>query len=232
MGQKVSPVGLRLGINRTWDSRWYAEGDDYAQLLHEDIKLRDYVMAELPQAGISKVIVERPAKKCRVTIFSARPGLIIGKKGADIEKLRSKLSKFTASEVSLNIVEVRKPEVDAKLIAENIAQQLERRVAFRRAMKRAVQSAMRLGAQGIRVNCAGRLGGAEIARTEWYREGRVPLHTLRADIDYGTSSAHTAYGVCGMKVWVFKGEIMEHDPMAHERRATEAQQSGGPSPRR
>lgn len=232
MGQKVSPVGLRLGINRTWDSRWYAEGDDYAQMLHEDIKLREFILETLPQAGISKVVVERPAKKCRVTIFSARPGVIIGKKGADIEKLRGKLSKFTSSDVTLNIVEVRKPEVDAKLIADGIAQQLERRVAFRRAMKRAVQSAMRLGAQGIRVNCAGRLGGAEIARTEWYREGRVPLHTLRADIDYGTSSAHTAYGVCGMKVWVFKGEIMEHDPMAHERRATEAQQSGGPAPRR
>ncbi|RMB04537.1 30S ribosomal protein S3 [Eilatimonas milleporae] len=231
MGQKVSPVGLRLGVNRTWDSRWYADRDAYGSLLHEDLKLREFIEKELSQAGISKVVIERPAKKCRVTVYSARPGVIIGKKGADIEKLRRKLAGMTDAEVSLNIVEVRKPEVDAKLIAENIAQQLERRVAFRRAMKRAVQSAMRLGALGIRINCAGRLGGAEIARTEWYREGRVPLHTLRADIDYGTSEAHTAYGVCGMKVWVFKGEIMEHDPTAHERRANEAQQSGGPSRR-
>lgn len=231
MGQKVSPVGLRLGVNRTWDSRWYAEGDDYGTLLHEDLKIRKFVMKELSQAGISKVIIERPAKKCRVTIYSARPGVIIGKKGADIEKLRRKVANFTKSDVSLNIVEVRKPEVDAKLIADNIAQQLERRVAFRRAMKRAVQSAIRLGAGGIRINCAGRLGGAEIARTEWYREGRVPLHTLRADIDYGVSEALTAYGICGIKVWVFKGEIMEHDPMAHERRANEVQSQGGPSRR-
>ena len=231
MGQKVSPVGLRLGVNRTWDSRWYAEGDEYGKLLHEDLSIRDFLFKELSQAGISKVVIERPAKKCRVTIYSARPGIIIGKKGADIEKLRRKVASFTKSEVSLNIVEVRKPEIDAKLIADNIAQQLERRVAFRRAMKRAVQSAMRLGAGGIRINCAGRLGGAEIARTEWYREGRVPLHTLRADIDYGTSEAHTAYGICGMKVWVFKGEIMEHDPMAHERRANEVQSQGGPSRR-
>lgn len=231
MGQKVSPVGLRLGVNRTWDSRWYAEGDEYGKLLHEDLSIREFLFKELSQAGISKVVIERPAKKCRVTIYSARPGIIIGKKGADIEKLRRKVAVFTKSDVSLNIVEVRKPEIDAKLIADNIAQQLERRVAFRRAMKRAVQSAMRLGAGGIRINCAGRLGGAEIARTEWYREGRVPLHTLRADIDYGTSEAHTAYGICGMKVWVFKGEIMEHDPMAHERRANEVQSQGGPSRR-
>ena len=229
MGQKVSPVGLRLGVNRTWDSRWYADEGEYGTLLHEDLKIREFVTKELPQAGISKVVIERPAKKCRVTIYSARPGVIIGKKGADIEKLRSKLAKLTSAEVSLNIVEVRKPEIDAQLIAENIAQQLERRVAFRRAMKRSVSSAMRLGAKGIRINCAGRLGGAEIARTEWYREGRVPLHTLRADIDYGTSEALTAYGIIGMKVWVYKGDVMEHDPMAHERRANEAQQSGGPS---
>ncbi|MBL4788076.1 MAG: 30S ribosomal protein S3 [Kordiimonadaceae bacterium] len=231
MGQKVNPVGLRLGINRTWDSRWYAEGDEYGKLLHEDLKIREFLFKKLTQASISKVIIERPAKKCRVTIYSARPGVIIGKKGADIEKLRQAVAKYTASDVALNIVEVRKPEIDAKLIADNIAQQLERRVAFRRAMKRAVQSAMRLGAGGIRINCAGRLGGAEIARTEWYREGRVPLHTLRADIDYGTSEALTAYGICGMKVWVFKGEIMEHDPMAHERRANEVQSQGGPSRR-
>lgn len=231
MGQKVSPVGLRLGVNRTWDSRWYAEGEEYGSLLHEDLKIREFITKELSQAGISKVVIERPAKKCRVTIYSARPGVIIGKKGADIEKLRRKVANFTSAEVSLNIVEVRKPEIDAKLIADNIAQQLERRVAFRRAMKRAVQSAIRLGAGGIRINCAGRLGGAEIARTEWYREGRVPLHTLRADIDYGTSEALTAYGICGIKVWVYKGDIMEHDPMAHERRANEVQSQGGPSRR-
>ena len=233
MGQKVNPIGLRLGINRTWDSRWYAEGHDYANLLHEDLKLRDYIRKELPQAGISKVIIERPAKKARVSVFSARPGVIIGKKGADIEKLRRKLSSMTDSEVSLNIVEIRKPEVDAMLIGENIAQQLERRVSFRRALKRGVQSAVRLGAEGIRVNCAGRLGGAEIARTEWYREGRVPLHTLRADIDYGEAEADTAYGIIGIKVWVFKGEVLAHDPMAHETRVQEAQSGGGaPSGRR
>jgi small subunit ribosomal protein S3 len=175
---------------------------------------------------LSKIVIERPHKKCRVTIHSARPGIIIGKKGADIEKLRRKLSQFTSAETHLNIVEVRKPEIDANLVAQSIAQQLERRVAFRRAMKRAVQSAMRLGAEGIRINCAGRLGGAEIARTEWYREGRVPLHTLRADVDYGTAEAETAYGICGIKVWIFKGEILEHDPMASERRATETDSQG------
>ena len=225
MGQKVNPIGLRLGINRTWDSRWFA-GKDYANLLHEDIEIRDFLKERLAQAGISRIIIERPAKKARVTIHSARPGVVIGKKGADIEKLRSDLAKLTNSEVALNIVEIRKPEIDSTLIAENIAQQLERRVAFRRAMKRAVQSAMRLGAQGIRINCSGRLGGAEIARMEWYREGRVPLHTLRADIDYGTATAFTTFGTCGVKVWVFKGEIMVHDPMAHERRAEEAHPQG------
>jgi small subunit ribosomal protein S3 len=222
MGQKVNPIGLRVGINRTWDSRWFA-GRDYAQLLHEDLKLKEYLRDRLAQAGISKIIIERPAKKARVTIHSARPGVVIGKKGADIEKLRSDLAKMTGSEVSLNIVEIRKPEIDAKLIAENIAQQLERRVAFRRTMKRAVQSAMRLGALGIRINCSGRLGGAEIARMEWYREGRVPLHTLRAEVDFGTATAKTTYGTCGVKVWVFKGEIMAHDPMASDKRASEAQ---------
>ncbi len=227
MGHKVNPIGLRLGINRTWDSRWYANTGEYGKLLHEDIKIRAYLENELKQAAVSKVVIERPHKKCRVTIHAARPGLIIGKKGADIEKLRKKLGEMTASEVHLNIVEVRKPEVDATLVAQSIAQQLERRVAFRRAMKRSVQSAMRLGAEGIRINCAGRLGGAEIARTEWYREGRVPLHTLRADIDYGTAEAKTAYGICGIKVWVFKGEILEHDPMASERRATEGDNQGG-----
>jgi len=231
MGQKVNPVGLRLGINRTWDSRWFASGKEYGKLLHEDLALREFIETELAQAGISKVVIERPAKKARVTIYSARPGVIIGKKGADIEKLRLQIAARTDSEVSLNIVEVRKPEVDAKLIADNIAQQLERRVAFRRALKRAVQSAMRLGALGIRINAGGRLGGAEIARTEWYREGRVPLHTLRADIDYGVASAATTYGICGIKVWVFKGDIMEHDPSAHDRRIADAQASGGPSRR-
>ncbi len=220
MGQKVNPIGLRLGINRTWDSRWYADGD-YAKLLHEDLKLRDFLKGKLVQAGVSRVVIERPAKKARVTIHTARPGVVIGKKGADIEKLRSELGKMAKGEVSLNIVEIRKPELDARLIAENIAQQLERRVAFRRAMKRSMQSAMRLGAKGVRINVSGRLGGAEIARMEWYREGRVPLHTLRADVDYGQATAKTTYGTCGVKVWVFKGEIMAHDPMAQDRRAAE-----------
>jgi small subunit ribosomal protein S3 len=221
MGQKVNPIGLRLGINRTWDSRWYADKKDFAGLLHEDLKIRAFLEKKLASAGIAKVVIERPAKKCRVTIHTARPGVVIGKKGADIEKLRSELAKMTKSEVALNIVEIRKPEIDAKLIAENIAQQLERRVAFRRAMKRSVQSAMRLGAGGIRINCGGRLGGAEIARIEWYREGRVPLHTLRADIDFGRGTAHTAMGTCGVKVWVFKGEILAHDPMAQDKRLAE-----------
>jgi len=226
MGHKVNPIGLRLGINRTWDSRWFADGREYGTLLHEDIRIREYLQKELKQAGVSKVVIERPHKKCRVTIHTARPGVVIGRKGADIERLRRKVGEMTASEVHLNILEVRKPEIDATLVAENIAQQLERRVAFRRAMKRAVQSSMRLGAGGIRINCAGRLGGAEIARTEWYREGRVPLHTLRADIDYGVATAHTAYGTIGIKVWIFKGEILEHDPMAQERRALEGGDGG------
>src|ERR1700754_328824 len=224
MGQKVNPIGLRLGINRTWDSRWFANTGEYGKLLHEDIAIRKYLMGELKAAGIAKVVIERPHKKCRVTIHSARPGLIIGKKGADIEKLRKKFAEMTKSETHLNIVEVRKPEIDSTLVAQGIAQQLERRIAFRRAMKRAVQSAMRLGAEGIRINCAGRLGGAEIARMEWYREGRVPLHTLRADVDYGTALGRTAYGIIGVKVWIFKGEIMEHDPMAQENKALEAQE--------
>ena len=222
MGQKVNPIGLRLGVNRTWDSRWYAD-DEYANLLHEDLKLRDFLFKRLSQAGISRVVIERPAKRARVTIHTARPGVVIGKKGTDIEALRQELIKMIGNEVALNIVEVRKPEIEAKLVAENISQQLERRVAFRRAMKRAVQSAMRLGALGIRINCSGRLGGAEIARMEWYREGRVPLHTLRADVDYGTATANTTYGTCGVKVWIFKGEIMDHDPMAQDKRLAEAQ---------
>jgi len=212
MGQKSNPIGLRLQINRTWDSRWYAEGRDYAGLLKEDITIRKYILKNLPQAAISKVVIERPAKLCRVSIYAARPGVIIGKKGADIEKLRTKLSSMTESEVKLNIVEIRKPEIDAKLVAQGVADQLIRRVAFRRAMKRAVQSALRLG--------------AEIARVEWYREGRVPLHTLRANIDYAETEALTAYGIIGIKVWIFKGEIMAHDPTAQDRLMMEAQTSG------
>jgi small subunit ribosomal protein S3 len=233
MGQKINPIGLRLGINRTWDSRWYSGKNEYGKLLHEDMRIRDVLMKNLKQAAISKIIIERPHKKCRVNIHSARPGVVIGKKGADIDKLRKLVSKLTDSEVAINIVEVRKPEIDATLVADSIAQQLERRVAFRRAMKRAVQSAMRLGAEGIRINCSGRLGGAEIARLEWYREGRVPLHTLRADVDYGVATAHTAYGTCGIKVWIFKGEILEHDPMAQDKKLAQADHSGaGNRPRR
>ncbi len=230
MGHKVNPIGLRLGINRTWDSRWFAHKGEYGKLLQEDIKIRDALLKDLKQAAVSKIVIERPHKKCRVSIYSARPGIVIGKKGADIEKLRKKVGSMTSSEVHINIVEVRKPEIDSTLVAESIAQQLERRVAFRRAMKRAVQSAMRLGAEGIRINCAGRLGGAEIARTEWYREGRVPLHTLRADVDYGVATAKTAMGTCGVKVWIFKGEVMEHDPMAQDKRLNEGD-GGRPSRR-
>ena len=226
MGQKSNPIGLRLQINRTWDSRWYAEGRDYAKLLSEDVEIRKYIVKSLPQAAISKVVIERPAKLCRISIYAARPGVIIGKKGADIEKLRTKLARMTASEVKLNIVEIRKPEIDAKLVAQGIADQLIRRVAFRRAMKRAVQSALRLGAEGIKIVCGGRLGGAEIARVEWYREGRVPLHTLRANVDYAEAEALTAYGIIGIKCWIFKGEIMAHDPTAQDRLMMEAQTSG------
>ncbi|MEJ1992797.1 MAG: 30S ribosomal protein S3 [Maritimibacter sp.] len=229
MGHKVNPIGMRLQVNRTWDSRWYADTKDYGDLLLEDIKIRDFIKEEAKQAGVSRVIIERPHKKCRVTIHTARPGVIIGKKGADIETLRKKIARITDSELHLNIVEVRKPELDAQLVAESIAQQLERRVSFRRAMKRAAQNAMRMGALGIRVNVAGRLGGAEIARTEWTREGRVPLHTLRADIDYALAEATTAYGIIGIKVWIYKGEIMEHDPAARDRRQQELQE--GPAPR-
>ena len=232
MGQKINPIGFRLQVNRTWDSRWFANNRDFGNLLLEDVKMREFVKKECVQSGISRVIIERPHKKCRVTIHAARPGVIIGKKGADIETLRKKLAALTASELHLNIVEVRKPELDAQLVAESISQQLERRVSFRRAMKRAVQNAMRMGALGIRVNVAGRLGGAEIARTEWYREGRVPLHTLRADIDYALDEAMTPYGIIGIKVWIFKGEIMEHDPSARDCRMQEIQDGGAPRPRR
>ncbi|SLN73227.1 30S ribosomal protein S3 [Roseivivax jejudonensis] len=229
MGNKTNPIGMRLQVNRTWDSRWYADTKDYGNLLLEDLKIREFIHDECKQAGVARVIIERPHKKCRVTVHAARPGVIIGKKGADIESLRKKLARMTASELHLNIVEVRKPELDARLVGESIAQQLERRVSFRRAMKRAVQNAMRMGAQGIRVNLSGRLGGAEIARTEWYREGRVPLHTLRADIDHASVEAETPYGIIGIKVWIFKGEIMEHDPQARDRRTQELQD--GPAPR-
>ena len=217
MGQKTQPIGFRLGINRTWDSRWFG-GKSYADLLHQDIGLRRYLFEKLKSAAVSKIVIERPAGRARISIYAGRPGLVIGKKGQDIETLKTTLGKQIGSEVSLNIIEVRKPELDAKLVADGIAQQLEKRVAFRRAMKRAVQSSMRLGAGGVRINCAGRLGGAEIARTEWYREGRVPLHTLRADVDYAESTAFTTYGATGVKVWIFKGEIMEHDPMAQDKR--------------
>ena len=227
MGQKINPIGLRLGINRTWDSRWYAGKNEYGKLLHEDIKIREMLHKELKQAAVAKIIIERPHKKCRVTIQSARPGVVIGKKGADIDKLRKKVADITASDVVINIVEIRKPETDAQLVAESIAQQLERRIAFRRAMKRSIQSAVRLGAKGIRINVSGRLGGAEIARMEWYREGRVPLHTLRADIDYGFAEAKTTYGIIGVKTWIFKGEVLEHDPMALDKRlATESGPAG------
>jgi small subunit ribosomal protein S3 len=229
MGQKINPIGLRIGINRTWDSRWYA-GRDYAKKLIEDLRLREYIQERLKPAGISKVIIERAAKTTKVTVHTARPGVIIGKKGADIEKLRSDLSERAGGEVALNIVEIRKPELDAQLLSEGVAQQLERRVSFRRAMKRAVQSALRLGAQGIRINVSGRLGGGDIARMEWYREGRVPLHTLRADLDYGFSEALTTFGIIGVKVWIYKGEIMEHDPMARDKKMQDAQ-GGAPRTR-
>ncbi len=233
MGNKVNPIGMRLQVNRTWDSRWYADTKDYGDMLLEDLKIKDFIKEECKQSGISRVIIERPHKKCRVTIHAARPGVIIGKKGADIEGLRKKLANLTDSELHLNIVEVRKPELDAALVAESIGQQLERRVSFRRAMKRSVQNAMRMGALGIRVNLAGRLGGAEIARTEWYREGRVPLHTLRADIDYAHYEAMTPYGIIGIKVFIYKGDIMEHDPSAHDRKHAELQEGAVPrGPRR
>ena len=210
MGQKTNPIGFRLGIIKSWESRWFSE-KDYSKLLQEDINIRKFLLKKLSSAGISKVVIERPAKLAKITIHTSRPGVIIGKKGSDIEKLKKEIGNITEGDVSINIVEIKKPELDSQLVADNIAQQLERRVAFRRAMKRAVQSAMRLGALGIRVNCSGRLGGAEIARTEWYREGRVPLHTLRADIDYGVSRANTTYGICGVKVWIFKGEKFDKD---------------------
>jgi small subunit ribosomal protein S3 len=206
LGQKVHPTGFRVGIYRDWDSRWYAE-KDYAKLLHEDIRIRKFIKEKLFHAGVSEIIIERTAKRARINIHAARPGIIIGKKGAEVEGLRREISKMTDKDIFINIVEVRKPEVEAQLVAENIASQLERRVSFRRALKRGVSSALRFGAEGIKVMCAGRLGGAEMSRTEWYREGRVPLQTLRADINYGFWEARTTYGAIGVKVWIYKGEI-------------------------
>ncbi len=207
MGQKIHPIGFRLSVQKNWSSRWFAGSKTFAEQLHNDIEVRDFLKKKLAGAGISKVVIERPAKNAKITIYTARPGVVIGKKGEDIESLRNELRKrMGLPDVALNIEEVRKPEVDAQLIADSITQQLEKRIMFRRAMKRAMQNAMRLGAQGIKIMSSGRLNGIEIARTEWYREGRVPLHTLRADIDYGFSEAKTTYGIIGVKVWVFKGE--------------------------
>ena len=208
MGQKIHPTGFRLAVTKNWSSRWYANSKDFPGMLNEDTKVREYLKRKLAHASVGRVLIERPAKNARVTVFSARPGVVIGKKGEDIDQLRSDLQKIMGVPVHVSIEEIRKPETDAQLIADSIAQQLEKRIMFRRAMKRAMQNAMRLGAQGIKIMSSGRLNGAEIARTEWYREGRVPLHTLRADIDYATSEARTTYGVIGIKVWVFKGEIM------------------------
>ena len=214
MGQKIHPTGFRLSVSRNWASRWYASNKDFAGMLAEDIKVREYLKTKLKNAAVSRILIERPAKNARITIFSARPGVVIGKKGEDIENLKKELAARLGVPVAVNIEEVRKPEIDAQLIADSITQQLEKRIMFRRAMKRAMQNAMRLGAQGIKIMSAGRLNGIEIARTEWYREGRVPLHTLRANVDYGVATAQTTYGACGIKVWVFKGEILAHDPMA------------------
>ncbi len=226
MGQKIHPTGFRLSVRRNWVSRWYAGGDaQFAQMLKEDISVRDYLRKKLKAASVSRIVIERPAKNARITIRSARPGIVIGKKGEEIESLKSELQRRMGVPVHVNIEEVRKPEIDAQLVADSITQQLERRIMFRRAMKRAMQNAMRLGAQGIKIECAGRLNGIEIARTEWYREGRVPLHTLRSDIDYATSEAETTYGIIGVKVWVYKGDVLPHcgafqvDKMSDERRS-------------
>ena len=230
MGQKVNPIGLRLGINRTWESRWYANTAEYGDLLHEDLAVRNFIFRELKNASIARVIIERPHKKCRITIYTARPGVVIGKKGGDIEALRKKVAAIVNCEVFINLVEVRKPEIDANIVADSIAQQLERRVSYRRAMKRTLQSAMRMGAIGCKMKVGGRLGGAEIARVEQYQEGSVPLHTLRADIDYGTARAMTTMGIIGIKVWINKGEILEHDPYAQDKRMN-AQDTGRPGGR-
>ncbi|MHA1558254.1 MAG: 30S ribosomal protein S3 [Alphaproteobacteria bacterium] len=220
MGQKVNPISLRLKINRTWDSRWFGK-KEYADYLHQDLQIRDYIYKSFPQAAISKIVIERPTKKACINVYTARPGMLIGKKGTDIEKLKKHLSQICGIDVIINLIEVRKPEIEAKLVAESVAQQIERRVSFRRAMKRVMQSALRLGAKGIRVNCSGRLNGAEIARKEWYREGQIPLHTLRSDIDYARSVAKTPYGAVGIKVWIYKGDIKEHDSMAQDKKTNE-----------
>ena len=230
MGQKIHPTGFRLAVSRNWASRWYASNNDFAGMLAEDIKVREYLKGKLKNASVSRVLIERPAKSARITIFSARPGVVIGKKGEDIENLKKELAARLGVPVAVNIEEVRKPEIDAQLIADSITQQLEKRIMFRRAMKRAMQNAMRLGAQGIKIMSAGRLNGIEIARTEWYREGRVPLHTLRADIDYATSEAKTTYGIIGVKVWVYKGDTLGRNdlPAAAEPRAEEERRPRGP----
>ncbi|MFC4822410.1 30S ribosomal protein S3 [Dokdonella ginsengisoli] len=224
MGHKVNPIGIRLGIAKDWNSKWFANKREYAQYLGADLKVRELLKKKLAQAGISKILIERPAKTARVTIHTARPGVVIGKKGEDIEKLRKEVSQVMGVPAHINVTEVRKPELDAQLVAESIAQQLERRIMFRRAMKRSVQNAMRLGALGIKVNVGGRLNGAEIARSEWYREGRVPLHTLRADIDYGFAEAKTTYGIIGVKVWVYKGEIFDLHASQQEAKAEAAEE--------
>ncbi|MFN0004596.1 MAG: 30S ribosomal protein S3 [Burkholderiaceae bacterium] len=230
MGQKIHPTGFRLSVSRNWASRWYASNRDFAGMLAEDIKVREYLKAKLKNAAVSRVLIERPAKNARITIFSARPGVVIGKKGEDIESLKKELTARLGVPVAVNIEEVRKPEIDAQLIADSITQQLEKRIMFRRAMKRAMQNAMRLGAQGIKIMSSGRLNGIEIARTEWYREGRVPLHTLRADIDYGTSEAKTTYGVIGVKVWVYKGDTLGRNdaPASIEQKTEEERRPRGP----
>ena len=222
MGQKIHPIGFRLGVQKNWSSRWYANSKNFPEMLNSDIAVRSFLKKKLANAAVSKIVIERPAKNAKITIYSARPGIVIGKKGEDIESLRSSLQALMGVPVHLNIEEVRKPEIDATLIAESIAQQLEKRVMFRRAMKRAMQNAMRLGAQGIKIMSSGRLNGIEIARTEWYREGRVPLHTLRADIDYGVAEASTTYGIIGIKVWVFKGEVFDNKLEASVNATTQA----------
>ena len=229
MGQKVHPVGIRLGIVKDWNSTWYADSKDFADYLNNDLEVREFVRKKLSHASVSRIQVNRLARNARVVVHTARPGIVIGKKGEDIEMLRREVSALMGVPVHISVEEIRKPELDAYLVAESVANQLERRIMFRRAMRRAVTNAMRLGAQGIKIMVAGRLNGAEIARSEWYREGRVPLHTLRADIDYGVAEANTTYGVIGIKVWIFKGEIMEHDPSARDRKAQELQD--GPAPR-
>ena len=229
MGQKVHPTGIRLGVVKDHNSVWYADSKTYAKNLINDLEVREYILKKLDAASVSRVKIERPAQTARITIFTARPGIVIGKKGEDVDGLRKDLSAKMGVPVHINIEEIRKPDVDARLVAQNVAQQLERRVMFRRAMKRVVQNAMRQGAQGIKVQVGGRLGGAEIARTEWYREGRVPLHTLRAEVDYGEATAQTTYGAIGIKVWVFKGEVIGHDPMAQDKRL--AEQTSGPAMR-